>query len=530
MQLRRAPPRARPARRRSGFSFEPEFDQRRPDAKRRAARPGRGPDRRRASRCTPAAASAAKSRRRATVSRHRHRIRTQHLHVCARSRRVRPAHRAAATPSTWPPTSMKNAYCHRPVCAGRDSMRFMLTPCRAKRLEHAVQRAGLVADEHQQRGAVVARRREQLAAEHQEARGVVGAVLDRAGDDLQAVDVRRRSRRRSPRRRRRCARGARLRHCSPPPASPPSAGAGAATPCTAPATARANRRARCPRCGRVRDSRYWCTRSSTSPQIFSGEVRNMSSVDWIVPCPEFSTGTTPKSAWPASTSSNTSSMLASGRPLRRMAEVLVHRLLRERAFRAEVADLQRLLLGQAGRHDFAEQAHQHFVGERAVVAVDHPAQHLRLALGPVVVDRRRELALGLADLPRPTARARRSAPGSARSMPSICVAHRGQVGLAALHRLRRGRRRFVARRVLRWLPSHGGRLEIAHEIDQRLHAGLRHRVVDRRAHAAERAVALQREQARRPRLRRGRACPAPRRAGRTARSCASAPPASTSLR
>jgi hypothetical protein len=34
--------------------------------------------------------------------------------------------------SAWPPTSMKKAYCHRPLCAGRDSMRFMLMPRRAK--------------------------------------------------------------------------------------------------------------------------------------------------------------------------------------------------------------------------------------------------------------------------------------------------------------------------------------------------------------------------------------------------------------
>ena len=68
-------------------------------------------------------------------------------------------------------------------------------------------------------------------------------------------------------------------------------------------------------------------------------------------------------------------------------------------------------------------------------------------------------------------------------------------------------------------------LEIAHEIGQRLHARLRHRVVDRGAHAAERAVALERDQAGRLRLRRGRACRALRRAGRTARSCASARPA-----
>ncbi len=44
-------------------------------------------------------------------------------------------------------------------------------------------------------------------------------------------------------------------------------------------------------------------RSSISPQIFSGDVRNMSSV-WMltVPSLEFSIGATPKSATPASTS------------------------------------------------------------------------------------------------------------------------------------------------------------------------------------------------------------------------------------
>ena len=40
----------------------------------------------------------------------------------------------------------------------------------------------------------------------------------------------------------------------------------------------------------------------------------MSSVDWMVPWVEFSTGTTPKSAAPDSTSPNTSSMVPSGRP------------------------------------------------------------------------------------------------------------------------------------------------------------------------------------------------------------------------
>jgi hypothetical protein len=82
----------------------------------------------------------------------------------------------------------------------------------------------------------------------------------------------------------------------------------------------------------------------------------------------------------------------------RAAEVLEHGLLAEGAFRAEVADLQRLLLGKAGRHDFAEHMHQHFVAERAFVAVHHHAQHLGFAFGAVIVHGGGQLALGLADL------------------------------------------------------------------------------------------------------------------------------------
>jgi hypothetical protein len=137
---------------------------------------------------------------------------------------------------------------------------------------------------------------------------------------------------------------------------------------------------------------------------------------------------------------------------RGMAEVLEQRLLREGAFGAEVADLQRLLLRQAGRHDFAEQAQQHFVGQRAVVAVEHLAQHLRLALGPVVVDRGLERPLAL-----PT-----RAPSSARSaitpdlasMPSMPRAPRaparaGAPGSARCARFARGRLRAGMRQPLR---------------------------------------------------------------------------------
>lgn len=69
-----------------------------------------------------------------------------------------------------------------------------------ERAEYVEQHTGLVVDEDQHRGAVVARWREDAAADHQEARGVVLVVLDRAHDDLlQAIHMggaRRRWRRR----------------------------------------------------------------------------------------------------------------------------------------------------------------------------------------------------------------------------------------------------------------------------------------------------------------------------------------------
>jgi len=81
-----------------------------------------------------------------------------------------------------------------------------------------------------------------------------------------------------------------------------------------------------------------------------------------------------------------------------MAEMLEHRLLRERAFGSEECHLERLLLRQARRHDLAEQAHDLFVLERPLVALDHLTQHLRFALGPIELGGALRLLLGDADL------------------------------------------------------------------------------------------------------------------------------------
>ena len=64
-------------------------------------------------------------------------------------------------------------------------------PMFRKRLEQPKQRAGIIgaAGGHQQSGAVRAAGAEQLSADHQEARGVVGAILDLIGKQIEAVDL-----------------------------------------------------------------------------------------------------------------------------------------------------------------------------------------------------------------------------------------------------------------------------------------------------------------------------------------------------
>ena len=90
----------------------------------------------------------------------------------------------------------------------------------------------------------------------------------------------------------------------------------------------------------------------------------------------------------------------------RVAEVLERGGLRERALGPEVADLERLFLREAGRHDLAEQPQDFLGAQRTLVPLARHAQHLRLALGPVEVDRVAVGVLGDADLAREAARGR----------------------------------------------------------------------------------------------------------------------------
>ncbi|MCY1451391.1 hypothetical protein D9M71_682570 [compost metagenome] len=67
----------------------------------------------------------------------------------------------------------------------------------------------------------------------------------------------------------------------------------------------------------------------------------------------------------------------------RVAEVLERRSLGEGALRAEVGNLERVLEGQAGRHDLAEQARHFLVAERSLVELHDVLEHPGFALGTV---------------------------------------------------------------------------------------------------------------------------------------------------
>ena len=81
-----------------------------------------------------------------------------------------------------------------------------------------------------------------------------------------------------------------------------------------------------------------------------------------------------------------------------MAEVLVNRRLRKSTLRPEESDLQRLLLGQASRHDLPKQAQHFLVTYRALISGLDLPQHLGFAFRSVIVDCRSEFAFRHADL------------------------------------------------------------------------------------------------------------------------------------
>ena len=120
--------------------------------------------------------------------------------------------------------------------------------------------------------------------------------------------------------------------------------------------------------------------------MWSGECRNRSSVLLTVPSLEFSTATTPKSALLASTSWNTSSTLLSASARTEWPKCLNTAAWVNVPSGPRIGDLERLLLGQARGHDLAKQARNLLITQRPLVALQGPAQHLGLTLGPVEVD------------------------------------------------------------------------------------------------------------------------------------------------
>ncbi len=175
-----------------------------------------------------------------------------------------------------------------------------------ERAQRAIENARLVARHDQHRRLVAPGRLDLLASEHQEARHVVREILDVAAEHLQIVQLGRHLRRDRGaarvvvRQARALGGGARLHQRRRAAGWPPAS--------AAPAWRRSesNRRARSPpaRCP-VRASRHIVTSSAISALILRSLSMKLSSVWFTTPSVVFSTGTTPMSALPRSTSSNT---------------------------------------------------------------------------------------------------------------------------------------------------------------------------------------------------------------------------------
>ncbi len=281
-----------------------------------------------------------------------------------------------------------------------------------ERAEHVIQRTRLVVDGDQQRGAVVARGREQRTADHQEARGVVRAILDAGGHGLEAVDLARRL----------AGNGRRVvgmtRHTSRFGIAAYRDALDVRQVDAQPGLALLQRL-------RMRIDALDVLQLAAQRMQALVHAQLDFAADGGVGGEEHVQGHLDHALPGVLHRHHAEIGMAGGDFLEHfldaaqrqavggVAEVLAHGLLAERAFRPEEADLQRIFLGQAGRHDLAKQAHHLRIRQRAVVAVHHHAQHMRLALRAVVVDRGKTLALHARHCPAPIRRARRSAAGSA---------------------------------------------------------------------------------------------------------------------
>ena len=213
----------------------------------------------------------------------------------------------------WPSRSRKNTYSHGAPFSGPrlDAGEVHAVP--RERLEQAVQRARLrLAHGVREHGEVVARGRRRGAAEHEEARGVVAAVLDRARHAGEAallreerVHDRRRARPPAPP-------APRPRPCSTSRAARPRRGCGPASRGTAPAPADGTRRGARPR--GARSARSAGTRCAASARRASGTSHSSSASSACVTTPSlvFSIGSSAWSAWPRSTAPITSPSVATG--------------------------------------------------------------------------------------------------------------------------------------------------------------------------------------------------------------------------
>ena len=184
--------------------------------------------------------------------------------------------------------------------------------------------------------------------------------------------------------------------------------------------------------------------------------------------------------------------------------MLEHGGLRESALRTQERHFERLLLREAGRHDFAKQPRDLLVAQRPAIALERLAQHLRFALRTVEIHRLTGRGLRDADQLR-EARAFVEQRVNARIDGVDAVADIAEIGAAAApsrgtaparaearapplsvgrERCFRGLRAAAAFPACSCAPHRVPALEFAHERDQRLDARERHGVVEARAHAA----------------------------------------------